>query len=538
MHRSSRPSSCRGPGPLALALLLALAAAGCGAAVAEPDDAQACEGLSCTAGTCVSNAGQPMCRCGPWEQAAGVMCEVAVFVGTDDHGGSPEEATPLAVTPRWSSEQGLEPGLELAEGRISASPRGLFDRDLFTFTAEAGHTYIFVCERESLPDCHTRLLDGTGRERGGFPVDARRTAMLYRALEPGPWYLEVSGAGDTGTYAYQLLDMGPDDFGDHPGGAALKEPSERSFTVRSLYLGDDDVLRFQAVAGHAYRLGCSLTKLDSGVAVRLLEPSGRVVAAAEGLGTRGPPEVELKATTDQPWFMQVSPTHGQLPLTFDCWLRDLGRDDHADAEGNATAVTPGVPFTARMHSHKDVDVVAFAAKAGHSYRLHQQPAGSLKFDLVAPRGGYLPYGNDQRYVIPGSQGTYFLKFTPAKSASTDAPVQLVLEDLGPDDFGSSVDSSTPAAVGTDIVGRFHSARDVDALAFPVEANGVYRVTCQPVCNMSAYNGHDQQLVSSARLGSMMFHVIGGAHLKLLISAADDGEAFTLRVDRVDTEVTR
>ncbi|MFP2930794.1 hypothetical protein ACLESO_37470 [Pyxidicoccus sp. 3LG] len=537
MHRSSRPTPQR-RAPLALAVLLALA--GCGPSLEEADDAVACEGVRCTAGTCAANAGQPMCRCGPWEKAAGVMCEVAVFLVPDDHGGSPEEASVIPVTPNPTagagSDVGSEPGAAWLEGRISASERGLFDRDLFTFTAEAGHSYVFACRFNSMSSCNPRLLNTVGKQVGLVPMDRDRTLWMFRGLEAGPWYVEVSGAGETGIYLYQLQDMGPDDFGNHPGDAVLRKPSDATFSVKTTYLTDDDVIRFDAIAGHEYRLGCSLPSLESGVAVRLLGASGRVVDSVEGLGVRGPPQLDIKATQDQTWFMQVSLTHGQPPLTFDCWLKDRGLDDHGDVEAVATRVTPGVPFSVRMGSRKDVDVVAFTSTSGHRYLLRQQPADVLDVKLVAPVGGWVGYGNNHRYIVPGPPGTYFLKLTPWPGTFKEEPVQLVLEDLGPDDHGDSFsDEPTYAAVGTDVTGRFHTASDMDAVAFPVEADGVYRVTCAPACLASAQLAHSGMLFSSVRLGAKTFDVGMATHVTVLVWAADASETFTLRLERVGTD---
>lgn len=513
----------RGVAPLAIALFLALA--GCDPTTEAVDDAVACAGVQCTAGTCFSNAGQPSCRCGPWEESAGLVCQVSVFVVPDDHGGSPDEATALTV------EQGP------AEGRISASTRGMSDRDLFTFTAKAGHTYVFVCEFESHVRCQPRLLDASGRQVGSFTFDGKRTAWLFTGLEEGRWYVEVSGdGGGTGTYTYQLLDLGLDDHGDFPGQASSVDPSEVTFTVTSTFLADNDVVRFQALAGHGYRFGCELPTPDSGVVLRLMDATGRWVDTAEGLGTRRLPQVELKAATSGPWFVQVSPTYGQTPLTFNCRLTDLGLDDHGDTTATATRLTPGVPVPVRMHSNKDVDELVFTAQPGHHYALRQQPSLPVDIQLFDGSGRRLGSSPPNAYLpLQGVAGAVHLKLLPPRSGFSDVPFQLVVEDLGPDDHPSYMIEATASPLGVPIPVRAHMPSDSDSLVFNAEADGVYVATCEPECMaISSVHGTRNNAVLE-RLSSKHFNTNGTTSLAFNVRGTSFLGAHTLKVERVGTD---
>ncbi|MCY1018777.1 hypothetical protein [Pyxidicoccus sp. MSG2] len=514
-----------GAAPLVVTVLLALA--GCGPTFEMADDEVACEGVRCTAGTCFSNAGQPSCRCGAWEDSAGLLCQVAAFVTPDDHGGSPGEATPLDLGGPH-------------EGRINASTRGQSDRDLFSFTAKAGHTYFFYCgqQSDSLPRCLPRLLDGSGRQVSSFVLDSKRSSWIFTGLEEGTWYVEVSGDGGvTGTYTYQLVDMGLDDFGDYPAGASGMDPSDAPFKVTSTFLGDEDVVRFQAVAGHAYRFSCALPTLESGVVLRLMDGTGRVVDSAEGLGVRNQPRLDMKATTSGTWFMQVSPTLGDPPLTFDCRLTDLGLDDHGDTSATATRLTAGVPVSVRMHSSKDVDELVFTAVAGHAYALRQQPALPVDLQLFDSAGKRLGAIAANAYLpIPaGGAGAYHLKLTPPRNGMSDEPFQLVLEDLGPDDHPTYVADAARSPLGVPISVRAHSSSDFDTLAFETDPDGVYVASCEPECLMSlnAYgsrSGSEQERVSSKHVT-----VNGVASLTVTVLSTSFLEAHTLKVERVGTD---
>ncbi|WP_163991518.1 hypothetical protein [Pyxidicoccus caerfyrddinensis] len=521
-----RSSLRGGVAPLFITVLLALAGCGPTFETAE-DDATACEGVRCTAGTCFSNAGQPSCRCGTWEESAGLLCQVAAFVTPDDHGGSPGEATPLELG-------------RPHEGRINASTRGQSDRDLFSFTAKAGHTYFFFCglQSDSLPRCLPRLLDGSGRQVSSFVLDRERSSWVFTGLEEGTWYVEVSGDGGvTGTYTYQFVDMGLDDFGDQPAAASGREPSDAPFKVTSTFLGDEDVVRFQAVAGHAYRFGCELPTLESGVVLRLLDGSGRVVDSAEGLGVRNQARLDMKAVTSGTWFIQVSPTLGEPPLTFDCRLTDLGLDDHGDTPATATRLTAGVPVSVRMHSSKDVDEFVFTAELGHVYALRQQPSLPVDVQLFDSAGGRLGAVAVNAFLpIPGGgAGAYHLKLTPSRSSTSDAPFQLVLEDLGPDDHPTYVAEAALSPLGVPISVRAHSSSDLDTLVFETDPDGVYVVSCEPECRMSI-NAHGSRSSSAPeRVSSKHVNVNGVPSLSLTVLSTSFMEAHTLKVEKVGTD---
>jgi hypothetical protein len=499
-----------------------LALAGCDSTVEAPDDAVACAGIQCTAGQCVSNAGQPMCRCGPWEEAAGVPCDVAGFVVEDDHGGSPEVASELPMSPGRR------------EGRISASVQGMADRDLFSFSAREGHSYVFICEPVSLPGCFPRLLDATGQHVSGRPLDTRRTSWLFSALPEGRWYVEVSGAGGTGTYAYQLLDTGVDDHANVMEKATALEPSQRPFTVVSSFMGDSDVIRFHARAGHGYRFRCELPP-GAGVSLRLIDSGGRQLATSEGLGTVRVPELDLKPSLDADWFVEVVASYGPLPATYTCTLTDLGQDEHADSVQGATPMTPGVPSSVRMHSRLDVDMLAFTAEQGRFYALRQVPAGRLVVRLADASGQLVHMLNEGPFVPTHYWGgDYHLVVTHAPGAPLDGPVQLVLEDLGVDDFGQGFHGNYALySPGQSVTGRFHFASDVDAVAFRVEADGVYQVTCQPDCVVasSVLGGHDRPVPLTTRT----FDVRDGGYADFRVWRHSAQETFTLRVERVGTD---
>jgi hypothetical protein len=235
--------------------LLALPA--CVPEVAQPDDATVCAGLRCRGGYCESNAGQPICRCGTWEANAGLDCELGGALEPDDHGASPVDATALTL-PMSGPQQGLIG---------SASRGGVTDRDLFAFTASERHVYVFTCGPGTaspppgmLPNCRVRLLDAAGQQATFNPETRIGELAVFATLPEGPWYLEVSNETKSGTYLYQLRDLGQDDHGDVIATAtALAAPGPAPgtrFPVVHTTRYDWDLFTFRPEANHAYLLAC------------------------------------------------------------------------------------------------------------------------------------------------------------------------------------------------------------------------------------------------------------------------------------------
>ncbi|MCY1022467.1 hypothetical protein [Pyxidicoccus sp. MSG2] len=410
-----------------LPCLLALSA--CAPTVEVPDDAAACEGLRCTAGQCFSNAGQPMCRCGDWERTAGMPCQVASFEQPDDHGGSPGDATVLL------------PPVGPVEGRISASRReGQVDLDLFAFTSEARHVYAFQFESTQLRSGGVRLLDASGRVVVGFldtfVRDGLRTAARVASLDAGTWYVEVFGNGETGTYMYQLTDLGRDDHGDTFAEATpLQDVPPRPFTVTHAFQEDRDLFTFRAARLHGYRFHCERPRRSpvpesETLALRLLAASGELVDEASGRdGVLV--AVGMEAPVEDDYFVEVRAQDVPFLATSTCGFEDLGVDEHSDWPAGATPLAPGVPVRVVLQSDEDRDVFSFTGEEGHVYSLLTEPQGFWGAQVLDLLGRSLRNANTRALTFqPEATGPLFLELKPLEPA--DRSFQLTLVDVGPD----------------------------------------------------------------------------------------------------------
>lgn len=516
--------------PLAFLRLLCclLALAACGPTLDGPDD-DACEGIRCTAGECVSNAGQPMCRCGPWEQAAGLECAVGDFAQPDDHGGSPPDATVLT----------LPMGLRTA--RIDESDReGMVDRDLFAFTAGARHVYAFQCGGDPRVECKLRLLDASGHEVNSFIAQTPGRQWLFATVGAGTWYVEVSGGKGTGRYTYQLQDLGLDDHGDDAAHATALQASTTGepFLVTHSAFHDQDVFSFRSRPGHAYRFTCEAS--GPGGPTRFVRLGLRTARGVQVDGDSGEGEdavsvsVSVRTMQEADWLVWVSPVSGApWGAVSSCRLEDLGLDDHSDTWDGATPITPGVPLPVTLHSSEDADVFTFTGAAGHIYTLGTEQGGGLRYRVVDASGNDVAslLAANLSFELP-RDGTYFIQVREGDPSLYS--FRLLLTDRGIDDHGDSQDTATPLVLDTLVTARFETRLDVDAFTFDSQAEGIYLVTCEPACALSLhYWGRvDVRALNTSRY---LLDTALAAPITLLLQPLPGMEHYTLRVTHVATD---
>ncbi|WP_426755735.1 hypothetical protein [Myxococcus sp. Y35] len=513
MARASRPA--RVPWLWSVALLCVLGLSACDT-VEVPGDEVACAGLRCTAGTCFSNAGQPMCRCGPWERAASVPCAVAAFKTPDDHGGSPDTATVLTVpmSPR--------------EARIDEGQREeMLDRDLFAFTVHESGIYRFACTRLTLAACRVRLLDAAGNSVRYFPFETEgATTSWSPKLTEGTWYFEVSGEDKSGRYTYELMFLGADDHGNAWGDATvLEEGSGTPFPVRLSVPSDLDVFTFRARAGHGYRFICE----------REPGPQVWLVLSSEGHGggdvdlddSGAPVVVSLEASSARDWFVEVSAGSGPFPVDLRCRFEDLGLDEHGDTLATATPLTPGVPVDVTLQSREDVDVFSFTGAPGHVYTVRTEGLGTWSAQVVDATGANVASSTTDRLRARMEvEGTYYLKVQGGELWAHS--FQLTLVDAGVDDHGDSPETATFVAPGTSVTGRFETPYDTDAIAFWGEPRGVYLAAYAPSAEL-AFNPRGAVSILDLGNGHHLFSAWGEGPVTMMFQPLRGVEGFSLQL---------
>jgi len=366
----------------------------------------------------------------------------------DDHGDTPETATPVTLSAPFSGTLGFTG-----------------DRDTFSFTLAAGRVYRLRCSfGSSWNGPYVRLRDSTGKSVSSGPG-----ALLYEVDAGGAYSADVySGSG---AYECRVEDMGTDDHPDTAVGALELSSLPASGTGVLETHKDVDVFTFRPTEGRIYRATCGLL---SACGLRLRGPDGAVLAERSTEGNSG--DTLAWEATDVPLVsLEVAVTYTTGAYSY--LLEDVGTDDHGDLTSTATDLGTGtVSVGALIGSHKDVDVFAFAATAGHIYRVRCVP-GSLRDCGLKLRD---PSGQE---VAPPFEAVVSGRHTLEVSGGWNNGVgtyTLHFENLGPDDHADTASGATVLTPGTPATaGRLETFDDVDVFVLSATAPRFYRLTCAP-----------------------------------------------------------
>lgn len=468
-----------------LAVFLLFGLVSCGPSLEE--DLQVCANVSCTAGQCISEGGQPRCVCGAWEQALGLSCEIGAVFSEDDGNNSRSEASPITAG-------------QSVEASIGLRPSPIYDLDFYKFTAEAGHIYRLTCDTGTLERCSLELRNEKNQLLGLWA-----DAELPRRIDTGGTIFVQVGAstrGSAGTYTLRLEDLGLDDHGDTQQTATARTPSAESFPGRLDFPGDTDVFSFPVTTGRIYRFSCTLgatqTSLEWSIVVK--NASGAVVAQkASNLTSM---EERVGAFSTGTAYAQVSAR--SLMEAYTCQLEDVGQDDHGNTVEQATVLAPSASETlGRIDFSADVDFFSFTVTAGRIYRFNCKKATDSS---CVP---HVSTESDQSIGSPGLQGMVTFKaptsgrYSSRVSSSTSpvgATYTVRLEDLGVDDHGSTRDTPTLLTPGA-LSGQLLPRGDQDFFTFDAIAGNLYAVTCkgntsQQNCIASISQGNPPTLLLS------------------------------------------
>ena len=400
------------------------------------EDAKACAGWACSAGTCQAGPTGPVCVCGAFEQATGLSCQL--IQGDSGNDDDFDHAHPIDLDTEVS-------------GTIGASTSGA-PQDFDYYSIDGSPDRVYVVDATSGPSLSIELIDADYSVRGR----ASGTVVRLGAAISGPRaYVRVhsTDSSQLGDYSFRVSDLAPSDV-DTP--LAPGSRADRSIAPADEY----DWLALVVSGGAVYVVDCSFDAPLVGYVA--LGKDGFISTPAVPLPFR------FKA---EPGAAYAAVITGNQIGTYHCTLDQAPDDDAGDRDQDARPLGANDTFDGRVDFSGDTDVFAVPARAGTSlwagagpcYVYFEQPDDGSQTVASAQ------FTTDQwAFVGPRSERTVFLVVACQRGESAYHLVTEELTDAEGDDVSAAVNVS-PGLV----TGRFDHPGDRDVFRLQADAHRVY-----------------------------------------------------------------
>ncbi|MFP2895191.1 hypothetical protein [Corallococcus sp. 4LFB] len=169
-----------------------------------------------------------------------------VDMGPDDHGDLYATATP------WTPSEQV----------LTGSGEHWGERDLLSFQTVAGNVYALECTFPT-PYWELAILNSRGQDYGptdNFATEETQAATAFKS-PGGVFYALIEDQQDntsTQPYTCVLKDMGAEDHGDTVETATVLAAGTASVQAKMETFTDKDVFSLGVVAGHSYRVSCTI----------------------------------------------------------------------------------------------------------------------------------------------------------------------------------------------------------------------------------------------------------------------------------------
>lgn len=409
-----------------------LSLASCGSHIDE--DAKACAGYACTAGTCQAGANGPECVCGAAEQAMHLTCTLLVVdQGTDDD---------------RDHARLISPNTDVA-GEISV-PAAFHhqDVDVYRFEATAGRVYLI--EVTSGPALDIRIEDAAGNYQTGLyqMTASGSTARLAMPSEGGAEYITLSASDPNviGQYVLRVTDLAP------AAESSTLGPAPASVEGTIAPAGEVDQFILSVDEGVIYDVTCTF---DAAL-------PGNAVVAGFGTPTR------FKVASGVTYGLSVG--GGQTAVgKYRCELQRAAVQDDAGDTVDTALLLPGPPasFDGRKDAQIDLDVFAIQSHAGKYLWAHT--SGCFVSFIPGP-GQQLITGYWGSDAHPGLLGNE-LAYVQVLCRDDESTYHLTVDEL------TDAEANTAATAATvdegSISGRLEGPEDQDVFLFQAQARHVY-----------------------------------------------------------------
>ena len=370
----------------------------------------------------------------------------AAIAPPDDHGDTPETATPLAIGSSQSGEIETSTDVDYFRLDITEATAALFftTGDLDTYGSLYDESGVFL-----------------GSDRYGG--DGNNFRIAYD-LDPGVYYLRVRGSFSStiGSYVVEAGFAPPDDHGDTRQTATrLAFGSSRSGEIETF--NDIDYFRFEITEATAALL---FTTGDLDTAGTLYSQFGVQLTADDAGGSGGNFRIPFDLEPGI-YYLSVRGENNRLG-SYVVELRVRLPDDHGDTRQTATPLSFDAALEGKIKPNGDLDYFRLeVAEATVASIRAISDFENLEGELLGQLGDELAYGTTDPIV--GSfafhidselePGVYYLRVT---GGNDRAGSYLVEARYGPpDDHGDTRQTSTPLAFGATASGEIGSQFDED-----------------------------------------------------------------------------
>jgi hypothetical protein len=363
------------------------------------------------------------------------------------------------------------------------------DRDWFRLSLQAGITYRFNLNSNTLSDPTLALRNATGTQLAfNDDFNGRNSQITFTAASTGTYYLDA-GAYSSGIGSYTLLAASTtpapttDDFAastSTTGSATIG--GSASGTVN--FIGDRDWFRLSLQAGRTYRFNLNAISLsDPSLALR--DGTGSQIAFNDdfnGLNS----QITFTATTAGTYFLDAG-AYSSGTGTYTLLAADTTpaptTDDFAASTSTTGSVDIGGSTSGVVNFNGDRDWFRVSLQAGRMYNLSVS-AGSLSDpDLYVrdARGIQLGYASDAggtRNALltftAATTGTFYLDIGSNSNVGAGSYTASVVDVFSTDDFAANSSTTGSVAIGGSSSGVVNFSGDLDWFRLALQAGTTYR----------------------------------------------------------------
>ncbi|MFN9659926.1 MAG: pre-peptidase C-terminal domain-containing protein [Cyanobacteriota bacterium] len=373
-------------------------------------------------------------------------------------------------------------------GSASGTVNFAVDRDWFRLSLQAGRTYRFNLNANSLSDPTLALRDGTGSQIAfNDDFNGLNSQITFTATTAGTYFLDAGAySSGIGTYTVLATDTTPapttDDFGASTSTTGTVAIGGTTSGVVN-FNGDRDWFRISLQAGRLYNLFVSAgSLLDPDLYLR--DANGLQVGYGSDAGGTLNALLAFRAPTTGTFYLDVGSHSGCGAGSYTAAVVDVfGTDDFSADSSTTGSVAIGGSSSGAMNFSGDRDWFRLALQAGTTYRfnLNGTTLADPALTLRDADSGQLAFNDDfngrnsQITFTPTSTGTYFLDATAANpTASGSYTVSAAIAPATTDDYGADPTTQGRVTVGNQASGSIEFVEDQDWFAVALQTGRSYR----------------------------------------------------------------